>query len=134
MKLVVCKKDPWGHSINFVDENNVLVGFEAYQSCCESWGWRIEDDKGEPIEEPLGGGRLRMETDLSDYRFVADRMPELREQTPVIEDDCGGELYFRLVADKKRDRYLVLYNYHSGYYAHGFTFKDGDKILEEGAL
>ncbi len=31
-------------------------------------------------------------------------------------------------------KYLHLYNYHNGYYGHGFQFKVGEKVIAEGGL
>ena len=35
--------------INFVDENNVFVGFDYSDQCCEQFGWHIDKPSGETI-------------------------------------------------------------------------------------
>ena len=38
--------------INFIDKNNVLVGFDYSRSCCEDFGWFVaETEKEVDVEE-----------------------------------------------------------------------------------
>ena len=50
MKAFAGKVNPadWGNKLNFVDENNVVVGFGAESSCCESFGYFFTPS--EPLE------------------------------------------------------------------------------------
>jgi hypothetical protein len=41
---------------------------------------------------------------------------------------------FRLLGEGGRELYLVLYNAHNGYYAHGFTMESPDGVLFAGEL
>ena len=129
-----------GAKINFVDTNDVFIGFDAYQSCCESFGHFFTDkvggdhptlykqfgawDKDYPTEQPSNLAAL-----------VFDPTFYLNEH----DSDGGGYAVFKLV-DKPADRahpndaktvvYLVLYNHHNGYYGHGFTVKHGGTVIE----
>jgi hypothetical protein len=130
--------------INYVDINDVYVGFDDFQSCCESFGHYFTatpDPEGETLEQPAN---------LADLVFD----PEFFETTG--DDDGGGHAVFRLVAPHlariRNDRasreaereiqrwggvsevYLVIFNHHNGYYSHGFDFSVGGKVVQSGAL
>jgi hypothetical protein len=109
----------YNSSINFVDDANVLVGWDEYQSCCEDVGSYFS-------YAPFGDD---IETDLEPYFFVKDFF-----EYGDGNYDAGGAICFKLTAEGKQDIYLNLYNSHNGYYGHGFTFKDNDKIIEDGGL
>ena len=47
------KKEDWGSKHNFVDENNVFVGFDADQSCCENADWFVSDKIESKMPDPL---------------------------------------------------------------------------------
>lgn len=38
------KYENWNDRVNFVDENNVLLGYDMSQSCCEKAYWFIADE------------------------------------------------------------------------------------------
>ena len=115
--------------INFVDENDVLVGFSNKHSCCERFGWfysksapRHFDDRGQTITDPS----------LESYAFDRDYF---REVAKSDESDCGGMVVFRLRDScGSRSIYLCLYNSHNGYYSHGFTQEVGGVKIREGSL
>jgi len=120
----------WGERINFVDDSNVLVGFDMSQSCCEDFGWSITPDlKGEGLDYGGVGGTLDYTFDPSFYSY-----DELQ-----YSYDNGGAITFRLISDEgDEDLYLHLWNHHNGYYSHGFNFQIGegdDRIMiESGSL
>ena len=37
------EKNGWGRKVNFVDENNVVLGYDMSQDCCERAGWFIAE-------------------------------------------------------------------------------------------
>lgn len=105
---------------NFVDSNNVLVGFDAEHYCCESFGWVVtekipdKDELGE-IEE-----KEKYEDFVFDTSFI-DKKPS--------GSDCGEQVSFRLT-DGGNTAYLTLWNHHNGYYSHGFEMlKDSHEIF-----
>ena len=123
--------------INFVDENNVFVGYNASQNCCEAFGWFIsKDEKDSPFREDwtylyglLDGLR---EEDLNDYLF--DTKYYVKQVSPVDDRRAKALARFRLVAQGKEPLYLHLYNVHNGYYCHGFEFGQDGQIIEEDIL
>lgn len=121
----------WGARVNFVDENNVLVGFDMSQSCCEDFGWKLTRDingKG----KDLGYDGLTIP-----YHFNTEFVRyDMLDREYYDEGHC---VTFKLVHDNGGAvMYLHLWNYHNGYYAHGFNFQIGKgedrEIIEEGYL
>ena len=110
---------------NFVDDNNVFVGYDMERSCCEYFGYvltmSIPKDMNalcSDIEEEI------LEGYNFDKKFIKDLPnPEFYEM--------GGAKCFRLEKDKE-EAFLTIYNYHNGYYAHGFEFGGDGEIIEEG--
>lgn len=111
--------------INFVDSNNVFVGYDMGQCCCESAGWfiskKMESEVPDAVEKPdtLPG-------------WVFDRNYNFKEVTNSHFDE-GGMVVFRLV-NGSDEKFLHLYNIHNGYYGHGFTFEIDDSVKVEGAV
>lgn len=121
--------DAFPSKVNFVDSNNVVLGYDLSQHCCESSEWTISEakDGSSPIYE--GNGDKPEEFSLDGYVFN----PEFFEQT---EDD-GNETYVVIFElefmgwqrDAKPSLFVRLVNRHNGYYCHGFTFR-GAKTIE----
>ena len=115
----------WGGKINFVDKNNVLVGFDFMQCCCEDFGYdflnsdkkKIGDDPDEKTLEPY----------FFDETFV---------EYPETSHCDEGKVRFKLIKRKndKTPIYLELYNTHNGYYSHGFEMSKDKTIVHEGSL
>ena len=110
--------------INFVDDNNVFVGFDYSQSCCEYFGWSLTKEfptdfwKGENGINPDG------------YRFDREYF---KDEVPGLDVDAGGVVVFRLV--KEEDQiFLMLWNSHNGYYGHGFSMECGEESLHAGCI
>lgn len=129
----------WEQKINFVDENNVLLGYDMSQCCCEHADWFIFDT----VEQAMGlrklretdefptGDMFKETTNLEPYRF--DRKFYLQ-----ANDDCeeGNIAVFRIIAPNLPDKYITLLNCHNGYYSHGFQLRslDASVIYKEGSL
>jgi len=114
---------------NWVDENNVVLGYRNEQQCCEEAGfyytyeepesWNTDKDvANEPNKWP----------DLSQFKFDEDYYRSLKEEESHDSNWRQGAV-FRLFCDDK-ELFLVLFNHHNGYYSHGFTFKaDIDRTI-----
>jgi hypothetical protein len=121
---------PWPNKVNFVDDDNTVVGYDMEQSCCERAGWFIcyvpttnTDTETPPIL--LSGA-------LDAYKFNTHYFCE--------EPDPRTEVFiarFRLHAPDRPALYLHLFNCHNGWYGHGFEMRlkglKGD-IIREGIL
>lgn len=124
--------------VNFVDENNVFVGYSLDNLCCEKAGWFISDKESIDIPETEDEDDNKIEKivpDVSDFVFDTDYFAKITG----LEDCCERIkeiVIFKLhhIKWKKPHLYLHIYNCHNGYYKHGFEFKDKDEILQEGEL
>lgn len=125
------KVDGWNYQkYNWVDDNNVLVGYSDEQCCCENVGYWyklnpildneiIYDTITDDIEE----------SELETYNF--DPTYNVESFTDITETYVCN---FKLVSEGKPDVYLVLYNYHNGYYAHGFDMCKGEIKIFDGSI
>lgn len=104
------KKFDKDDKINFVDENNVFVGYDLSQGCCEHADWFISDKEEDTTSDKAE------KHDISTYVFDTKYFAEV-----VSKDvDEGGMVRFKLVSSDKPDLFLHLFNHHNGYYSHGF--------------
>jgi hypothetical protein len=122
----------WGEKVNFADDNNVMVGYDMSQSCCESADWFIADKVAEVMPK-----NPSQERELDGYQFDKKFFKEISDIKSEGSDwnalDEGGMVVFRLVNGDK-EKFLHLYNCHNGYYGHGFEMKIGNSVLREGSL
>ena len=113
-----------GH-INFVDENNVFLGYDLNQDCCENADWFIA---AEPQLKPIK--RDNDNPSLDGWLFDRDWRMEIKGG-PLDE---GRMLAFR-IRKGPSEQFIHIFNEHNGYYAHGFTFqKRPDGEAEKGDL
>ncbi len=125
-----------GSKVNFVDANNVLVGFDTGQSCCETAQWAITGSLDIGAEPAMWDAT---EIDLTDYVFDPVFVAGPRE-SEHYGGDGGGTIAFRLTAvlhpgaSPKPDLYLHLTNDHNGYYSHGFSIEVGGQTIWGGSL
>jgi len=127
---------------NFVDENNVYLGYDSNRQCCETAGFFID---ALPLKdgEDISGKDYCVVPDLDDFRFD----PSFFQCVDAVDDDCPGAssqvAVFRIVNDdndkndkndKSESLYIHLFNTHNGYYAHGFSFKQDDNKIQSGKL
>lgn len=116
----------WSKKHNFVDRNNVLVGFDTDQQCCEC----ATSFYAATCPAPESDAIQMSDEDLEPYVFDPDFFAD-----PGSDDfDGGGAVGFRLVADGKPDVFLILKNAHNGYYSHGFDMTRDGKPIREGSI
>jgi len=105
---------------NFVDENNVYVGYDSGQDCCEHADWFISDEAFLSTPEFLKNygpvSELLKPSILNGWVFDIDFFNEMNIENP---ESCSMAI-FRLVKEKEQ-KFLHLFNCHNGYYGHGFT-------------
>ena len=130
---------------NFVDENNLFVGYDTSQHCCEDFGWAIVEklpwvdilDPKLHIEQ--NGVAYTYEFSLENYRFDPAFIRKFTQETDGYGSSSqGGFVVFKLDDVTKGDPelYLVLWNFHTGFYSHGFEYKmqENQKESIEGSL
>lgn len=115
--------------INFVDTNDVYVGFDNFQCCCESFGFFFSNTI--PSKLPDNFDKENKPGDLEDYVFD---MSFFKKNQPNDQWNEENFVTFRLAAMRWREVFLTLYNCHNGYYGHGFTVEHGGITVREGGL
>ena len=118
----------WGNRLNVVDENNVVVGFDYDSSCCENFGHVFLTG----IPAKVDGDELTS-IEFDHTKFVFDTT-FFKDNLGLCKYDSGGACAFRLTNKEGAEVFLILYNHHSGYYAHGFDMEVGGKKLYKGSL
>lgn len=122
--------DTFPGKVNFIDSNNVLLGYDLCSCCCENASWTIGESKDGSNPIHWGDESESKEIDLPGYVFDPDFCERL--------DNNDNEQYvaiFKLVSrppygsPKKPDLYIRLENHQNGYYSHGFVFR-GDVVIE----
>lgn len=111
--------------VNFVDENNVFLGYDMNQDCCEHADWFIADTPQEVLPETEREGIPDLKGFVFDTAFF--------KQVEGGDFDCGGMAIFRIV-NKEAEKFVHIFNTHNGYYGHGFDFAIGGKTAREGTL
>ena len=120
--------------VNFVDKNNVFVGYDMAQLCCEDAGWFISD---KPILQyieslnPYNNIEIKYKDlsndDISDFYFDINYFK-------VIRGKNNENLIIFKITNNNEDRYIHIYNSHNGWYSHGFIFKQDDKLIQKGQI
>ena len=123
---VFTDKESFDHKVNFIDENNVCVGYDLSQDCCEHADWFIAQEIT-PYDFHLD---LSQPMELPGYNFD----PKFCQHLINGELDEGDMIIFKLIALNKPDLFLHLFNAQNGYYGHGFEVKQDDIIVEHGYL
>ena len=109
--------------INFVDDNNVFVGFDYSQDCCEDFGYKLIDKDGDEIDEKQSDIHL-LQFDSSFYE----------EDNDYKKYEYGGAGKFRRVDPTGVEIFLIIWNSHNGYYGHGFEMLEDGKEIRRGCL
>jgi len=112
--------------VNFVDINNVFVGYGLEQDCCENAGYFINEKELDNIPE----NHSLENSVLKEYVFDTKYFKEVLD----VSKHDGSMVRFKLIALNHPDLFLHLYNYHNGYYGHGFESKIGDQKWMDGIL
>lgn len=121
--------------VNFVDHNNLAVGYETNSECCEIAGWAFSKT---PVCNHEDFVKLESGKDNKiDNKSLAESIFE--DAPPIIcdsewkdtyrmdnlDESChiyGGFVNFTIVNENTGQKfYLVLYNLSNGHYSHNFT-------------
>ncbi len=128
MKIFKDDESSWFSKINFVDKNDVFVGYDMEQSCCEHADWFISETI-DPYSYNTDYDSLKAH-DVEGYIFDKEFFLEVES----CELDSGCQVAFRMVAEDKPDLYLSIFNSHNGYYGHGFSVEHSGETVKEGTL
>jgi len=114
----------WWSKVNFVDENNVCLGYDLSQNCCENADWFISDKVETKIIK-----RTEDAPDLNGFVFDCDFFQKIEGD----EFEDGGMAVFR-IKSKTAEKFIHIYNAQNGYYSHGFNLKVSGEVLREGEI
>jgi len=117
----------WGSKNNFVDENNVFIGYDDHDDCCSDGGWFISDKPDEWLKESF----KEVSMDLPGFVFDTKYF---RGNSFFEENYSEGDAVQFRITNGKDEKFITLYNYHNGYYGKGFEFKIGEEVIKEGCL
>lgn len=112
----------WGSKVNFVDDNNVVLGYDLSQDCCEHADWFIADQITPECKEREGE-----KPNLDGWNFDVD----FYKRIDGCEFEEGGMAVFR-ITNGDAEKFIHLFNSHNGYYSHGFELEvGGTKVKDE---
>jgi hypothetical protein len=86
------------------DQQTIIIAIDAYQSCCESFGYLSSEDD---FNEFIGANLLGIER--------VDAALRTHAELEYLED--GGAMFINLRTDRGTLQFVV-YNKHNGYYGH----------------
>lgn len=133
MKVFKDKESSWHSKVNFVDDNNVFVGFDTEQDGCEYADWFFSDEVSKKVPEECDHNDKGLEGFVFDKNYFEEVIYIENANHPYNELEDGKMVIFRLT-NGEEEKFLHLFNVHNGYYGHGFEVKHGGEIVREGTL
>ena len=106
-------EEPWPHKVNFIDENEVHLGFDGTDECCAFGGWFLSEDKAARLEETYAAKSM----ELPGWTFDPSYFQESCRASDSETEESSVQ--FRLVNGDK-EMFLTLFNIQNGYYSRGF--------------
>lgn len=114
--------------VNFVDKRNVFLGFDLGQDCCEHADYYISREPTKAYTYERDASKDLKDEDLEGYVF------DKKFFERFDDNDGGGTAVFRATRRGQPDAFIHIFNFHNGYYGHGFEFKCGDLGIHGGTL
>jgi len=138
MRITDKKNSPWENKVNFIDSNDVFVGYDLTQNCCENAGWFIskEIEYSEYYKKGFSGDTVFSEIEKDVNKDVSGYVFDVSEIIEYTDPRYGGNsiVVFKMICDNKDPLYLHLFNCHNGYYSHGFECTVRGETFKEGRL
>ena len=104
-------------NINFIDSSDNFVGYDYSQCCCEQFGYAVLSDISDYNNKDVSD----IDVSGEEWVFDTERDPKSVDLGDDYSDDGDAAIAFALKNKSTGDvAYLILYNYHNGYYAHGW--------------
>jgi hypothetical protein len=137
MIAVYINTPAWRGKVNFIDDQNMVVGYDTAQQCCEDATWCVSESL--PTSAKDFGRGTPHGFDWDDYRFDPDTQPvEFHpEEKPDDDYDPSPDTHavaFRMTSKWEPDAWLILHNTHNGYYSHGWDRKGPDSTHQNGYI
>lgn len=108
-------------SINFIDENDVFLGYVLEQSCNERSNFELSWDR--KFKKKIEYKDVsELDSILDGYFFDTNFMLKYYDSKNTDREYA----VFRLKKNGEKNAYIFLSNQHSGYYSHGFSLSQVD--------
>lgn len=139
-------KVDYEHSENFIDENDIFVGFNTEFQCCENFGWYFKDNDCIDDAEALSENEdvvSKIDFDMEGWVFDTSYCEWKDYDTKTFT--CVDAVVFRIIKEDQ-EKFLFLFNVGNGMYAHDFFFgackdahankalSDDKVIIEQGSV
>lgn len=130
IKKFMCNKE-CSKSVNWVDGNNRLVGFDFSSQCCEMFGYKYCKFDFDVEAEYVENGRWSSINAFDDVDTSEN--PDLSNAFFAEEQPFAKDGKFKIEGSPDCN-WLILYNHHDGYYCHGFVYKKDGNVVCEGDI
>lgn len=115
-------------SINWIDTENKMVGWDDNTECCEVFGFVFSDKLLGENENYTINNKLAMHKNLNITPEKDLVNAVFSKQQPLMEKGI-----FKIEGSPKI-KYLILFNFQNGWYSHGFDYTCDGKKIYEGSL
>lgn len=120
------------NKVNFVDENNVLLGYDLSQQCGEYADWFILKEIAKSQKHINEDEDKDLINKLDQYNFDPTFFKAL-EFDDRFRDPCSMAVFKIINKNDPEDiLYIHLFNCHNGYYTHGFAFESSELQIYNG--
>ena len=101
----------WCNRLNLIDGNNVFVGYDYSQDCCENFGYYFQE---------ADGTKLDQDPNLNNAFFTLNH----KDVSPLDDDDWNEwfGIAFEIKLQTGEMIWFTIYNDHNGCATHGFDF------------
>lgn len=101
------------------DKQEIKIGIENSQSCCEDWGYLISEDD---VNKFIGSNLISI--------TQTNEMLKTIEIEALEYIDCGGTVFINFETSKGTLQFAA-YNAHNGYYGHDVSISSNQLNFEE---
>ena len=125
------------NKVNYVDDNNVFVGADTTQHCCEDFRSLVtnspdlEYDYDDKFVECSVQTNHKFPTEAEPNEEFSEYSFDTTYHQMYGWSDGGRRATFRLVAEGKEDLFLHFVNAQNGYYTHEIEYKINGELIEE---
>ena len=127
------QKESFSMRFNLVDENNVILGYDMYQDCCEHA--TIEIKRDDVVIALIEDCEIQNDITIDELNEIIKEYVFSVDKYRTYECNISETSTATFMAYDKDDNHIdiVLSNCHNGYYAHEFNFTDsnGKVIIED---
>jgi len=119
--------------INFVDDNNVFLGYDMNLDCTEKAGWYIGDREDNSLNGIIRNPAYEIKSEeyedrIEDYNdeleyYIFDTNYFKEYKFTKDSGNISSKAIFRIINTiTNNQKFIHLYNLQNGWYCHGFEF------------